>query len=198
MAEPAKALPGTFTYREYRTWPDGERWELIDGVAWNMSPAPLLTHQDSAAALGTEIRNFLKIKPCKIFYAPVDVLFPRPGESDEESDTVVQPDIVVVCDPAKTENGKYIRGAPDLVVEILSPSTSRKDMNEKYRLYEREGVREYWIIEPRACWLHRYVLGEDGRYGEALVREKSDGFGAAASAVLSGFSFDPDSIFSEV
>ncbi len=162
-----------------------------------MSPAPLLKHQGVLGRLWNEIDKYLQHKPCESFFAPVDVLFPRPGESDEESDTVVQPDIVVVCDPAKTENGKYIRGAPDLVVEILSPSTSRKDMNEKYRLYEREGVWEYWIIEPRACWLHRYVLGEEGRYGEALVREKSDGLGAAASAILAGFSFDPDSIFSE-
>lgn len=197
MAEPAKALSGTFTYGDYRSWPDGERWELIDGVAYDMSPAPLLKHQRISLRLGSKLQNFLEDKPCELFYAPVDILFPRLGRSDDEADTVVQPDIVVVCDPAKTENGKYVRGAPDLAVEILSPSTSKKDLNEKFRLYERESVREYWIFEPRAAWLHRYVLGADGRYGEALVREKGDGLGIASSAVLAGFSFDPDSIFSD-
>ncbi len=197
MAEPAKALSGTFTYGDYRTWPDGERWELIDGVAYDMSPAPMIKHQRMLGRLWAEISRFLHGKPCEPFFAPVDVLFPRLGQTDDEADTVVQPDIVVVCDPAKTENGKFVRGAPDLVVEILSPSTSKKDLNEKYRLYEREGVREYWALEPRSCWLHRYVLGEDRRYGEALVREKGDGLGVASSAVLAGFSFDPDSIFSD-
>ncbi len=206
MAEPAIAPSGRFTYRDYRNWPDEERWELIGGIAFGMSPAPRLNHQNAVLELGSRIQEFLRGKPCTAFISPVDVLLMEPGQEDDEAENVVQPDIVVVCDPGKLANGRYIRGSPDLVVEILSPSTMKKDVREKFTLYERMGVKEYWIVEPSACWLHRYVLGpvarsgdqDDGKvlcYGEALVRDKGDGLGPVASLVLDGFSFVPDEVF---
>ena len=158
MGEAALALAGTFKYRDYRKWPEGERWELIGGIAYGMSPAPRLDHQRVALDLGSRMCEFLRDKACVAYVSPIDVLLPEPGQDDDEADNVVQPDIVVVCDPDKLANGRYIRGAPDLVVEILSPSTMKKDVSEKFELYERSGVREYWIIEPTAQWLHRYVL----------------------------------------
>lgn len=189
-----------FTYRHYRTWPDSERWELLGGLAWSMSPAPRRIHQEMQARLITELRIFLKGKPCKAFDAPFDILLPAGMESDDEVDTVVQPDIVVYCDRSKlTEAGA--RGAPDLVVEIFSPSTARKDLNEKLRLYERHGVREYWVVDPgnRSILVFRPVVGEGGAavydYGE--LREQGRDWSPLASRVLEGFSVDPKELFSD-
>lgn len=194
MADAAIDNSRHFTYRDYRTWPDGERWELIEGVAFSMSPAPNLRHQAISRWLSLRLGSFLENKPCILYVAPVDVLLPKFGQLDDETDNVVEPDIVVVCDRSKLTEG-YIRGAPDLVVEILSPRTSKRDLKEKFELYETAGVREYWVIEPKACWLHRYVLGTEGRFGAALIRERGDGLGRAASAVLEGFSFDAEELF---
>jgi Uma2 family endonuclease len=127
----------------------------------------------------------------------VDVLFPAPGLPDEDSGDVVQPDIVVVCDPSKLEGGRYVRGGPDLAVEILSPSTSKKDMSEKFDLFEKGGVREYWIVEPRAHWLQRYARGGDGRFGRPLVRDFGDGLGPAPSVIFEGFSFNLTELFAD-
>lgn len=201
MGEPAPAMPGTFTYKDYATWPDGERWELIGGVAWSMSPAPSLGHQRIVARMHGALSEWLTGKPCEALLAPVDVVFPRAGEADGAAMDVVQPDILVVCDPTKLLSGQYVRGAPDLVVEILSPSTSKKDLHEKFELYEREGVREYWVVEPRAKWLQKFVLGADGRYGTPLVFETegrlSERLSAAPSTVLEGFAFNLAGIFRE-
>ena len=160
MGNPALAPSEHFTYRHYKTWPDSERWELIDGQAWNMSPAPLRRHQELQHRLALRIGNFLTDKPCKVYEAPFDVLLPAGDEADDEVDSVVQPDLVVFCDRSKlTERGA--RCAPDLVVEILSPSTSRKDLNEKFRLYERQGVRG--ILGRRSCRLEPPGLPSQGR-----------------------------------
>lgn len=196
MADPALDLSRHFTYGDYRNWPDDERWELIDGVAFSMSASPNLRHQAMVLWLAFELRGFLQGKPCRLILSPVDVLFPKPGQNDDETDTCVIPDLIVVCDRKKLTPG-FVRGHPDLAVEILSPRTSKRDMKEKFELYERSGVREYWVIEPRASWLHRYVLGADGHYGAPLVREQGDGQGRVASALLEGFSFDPEALFTE-
>ena len=137
---------------------------------------------------------FLKDKPCRVFPAPCDVFFPRlQDQREDDVDTVVQPDLLVVCEPEKIhENG--IWGAPDLTIEILSPSTSRKDLNEKFRLYEREGVREYWVINPVGRWLQQYVRGDDGLYGpqNLLVRT-----GIVTSGVFPDWSLDIASLWPE-
>ncbi|MFA6507266.1 MAG: Uma2 family endonuclease [Treponemataceae bacterium] len=136
-----------YTVADYKTWPDEERWELINGIAYSMSPAPRSTHQRISRKLFSQIDGFLVGKPCELFYSPIDVYLSDPDAADDQADTVVQPDILVVCDPSKVVD-EGIRGAPDFIVEILSDSTAYKDLNEKKTLYETHGVREYWIVKP--------------------------------------------------
>ena len=186
-----------FTYRHYRTWPDEERWELIEGQAWSMSPAPTTRHQDIQAQLITALRVLLKGKPCKAFDAPFDVLLPKDDESDDEIDSVVQPDIVVYCDKSRlTKRGA--RGAPDLVVEILSPSTSKKDQNEKFGLYEKHGVREYWVIDPGNEAIQVWRLRPEGGYDSGDLRDMLRDPSPIASRVLEGFAVDPTELFRDL
>ncbi len=140
----------SYTYDDYVTWPDDERWEIIDGEAYAMTPAPVLRHQTISLTLSYFVKDHFRGKPCKPFFAPTDVVF------DETN--VVQPDLLVVCDPHKTSNEKNIQGAPDLVVEVLSPSTRLKDRREKKLLYERFSVREYWIVYPDDELVERFTL----------------------------------------
>ncbi len=187
MALPMRKTDEHFTYADYRTWPEDERWELIDGVAWNMSPAPSVRHQRMLRKLGTRIDNYLVGKECEPFYAPVDVFFAAySGQDGNEVDTIVQPDLIVVCDPDKLESNGC-KGAPDICVEILSPYTSKKDLNEKFNLYERSGVREYWILDSALDYAHIYKLGENGKYGDPQVIEKE---GLLNSSVLEGLKLD--------
>jgi Uma2 family endonuclease len=155
MGPLAKKIHRKFTYEDYKTWPDEERWEIIDGEAWDMSPAPSLKHQIVLFNLSTTFGNFFKGKPCQPFFAPTDVVL------DETN--IVQPDLLVVCDKNKMTPAN-IQGAPDLVVEILSPSTSLKDRKIKKALYERFGVREYLLIHPEDEVVDRFSL-VDGKYG---------------------------------
>ena len=193
MADPARTLEGRFTYGQYREWPDDERWELINGEAWAMS-SPTEWHQILLVRLIRKFGDFLDNKPCRFLPAPFDVLFPKGSEADDEVDTVVQPDIVVFCDRSKLREPNA-RGAPDLVVEILSPSTSRKDLNEKFRLYERGGVREYWVVDPFAASLCIFRPGAEGRFDRGELRESFGNMGKIDSKVLEGFSIDPANLF---
>jgi len=197
MGNPALAPEERYTYRQYRTWPDSERWELIEGHAWAMSPAPRSRHQDLVLALGSQLRGFLKGKPCKVFVAPFDVILPAGDETDDEVDTVVQPDIAVFCDKAKLREAGA-RGAPDIVVEILSPSTSRKDQNEKFNLYEKQGVREYWVVDPAGRWLCRYVRRPEGHYDEGELRDSLHDWSPLASRVLESFVVLPEELFADL
>jgi Uma2 family endonuclease len=149
----ALRLDARYTWADYRSWPDDERWELIDGVAYNMSPAPSIRHQDVVVRLASRIEQQLRGRPCRPFVAPTDVKL-----SDAD---VVQPDILVVCDPGKITQS-HIEGAPDLVVEVLSPGTSAKDLRQKKALYERAGVSEYLVIDPLEHYAIRFLLGADG------------------------------------
>lgn len=171
MGDPALTPKEHFTYRHYRTWPDTERWELIEGQAWSMSPAPIRDHQSLVLSLASAMRSFLKGKVCQVFISPFDVLFPESDEPDDEVATVVQPDIVVFCDKSKLTRAGA-RGAPDLVVEILSSSTSKKDLNEKFNLYEKHGVCEYWVVDPaaRSVWVYR--LRAEGRFDNGELRDR--------------------------
>ncbi|MDP3178875.1 MAG: Uma2 family endonuclease [Spirochaetaceae bacterium] len=197
MGNPALAPREHYTYRHYRTWPDSERWELIDGHAWSMCAAPAPRHQILLGKLHLELGSLLKGKPCMVFLAPFDVLFPQGDEEDDEVDTVVQPDISVYCDRSRiTKRGG--RGAPDLAIEILSPSTSRKDQNEKHRLYERAGVREYWVIDPGAASVWRYRRLPDDRFDEGELRQPYFEYGPIDSAVVPGFTIRPEELFADL
>ncbi|WAR44814.1 Uma2 family endonuclease [Methylomonas rapida] len=153
-----------YTYRDYLTWPDDFRCELIDGKIYLMTPAPLLAHQDVAGEIFTQAKLALRGKSCRAFIAPVDVRLPSPAEADENTDVVVQPDVFVVCDVGKLDR-RGVRGAPDWVVEVLSPSTAGKDQIEKRRIYERHGVLEYWLVHPtdRILTIYRLINGEFGK-----------------------------------
>ena len=166
MGLPALKNDRVYTYADYRGWPDDERWEIIEGSAWNMSPAPSRKHQHYSVKLLLQIADFLEDKPCVVYSAPFDVLLPAFGETEEDDvTTVVQPDISVICDSAKlTDRG--CTGAPDFIIEILSPYTSRKDIAVKFSLYEKHGVSEYWTVDPAAEYVHVYVLDNKGRYPE--------------------------------
>jgi Uma2 family endonuclease len=146
MPQPDLSSNKTYTYADYETWDDGNRWELIDGIPYCMS-APRIRHQRILRELSGQIYQFLKDKDCEMFMAPCDVLLPKENKSEEQSSNSVQPDILVVCDPEKIKE-KYIVGAPDWIIEILSPSTVKKDQIQKKHLYERFGVKEYWIVCP--------------------------------------------------
>ena len=190
----AEKLEDRFTYGQYCEWDDGERWELIDGVPYNMTAAPLRRHQGISTAVISRISEFLRGKPCKLYHAPFDVRLPDFEDQDNyDVPTVVQPDLVVICDEKKLDD-RGCKGAPDLVVEILSPSTSRKDIGVKFALYERHGVREYWVIYPAEETLMVFTLGEDGKYGRPKGYGRGD---VATSSVLVGLELDVEEVFGE-
>jgi len=154
-----------YTYEDYESFPEDFRCELIDGVAYMMS-APDIWHQDMLGKIFIKIGNYLDGKKCRVFMAPFDVrLFPRKDKKDR---TVVQPDIVIVCDEDKLSDGKACRGAPDVVIEILSDSTRSHDLNAKKVRYERAGVRQY-IVVGKGMVLN-YVLDEGAYNVTRLVR----------------------------
>ncbi len=167
-----------YTLADYQSWPDSERWELIDGIAYMMSPAPSRGHQDLAGELFFMLRDYLKGKPCKPVISPYDVKF--------DESTIVQPDISVWC--ARSIEPKEAAEAKDeelsVVVEVLSPSTASYDMIEKLALYERQGVPEYWVVSPGEKRLIRFSFIE-GKY----AAEYFDA-GEFKSEKLAGFSFD--------
>lgn len=154
----------TYCYGDYLTWADDVRYELIDGAAFCMAPAPDLAHQDVAGEIYLQTRLALKGKKCQVFIAPLDVRLPKYNEADEHIDTVVQPDLLVVCDPGKLDR-RGVRGAPDWIVEVLSPATASHDQIKKRQLYEQHGVREFWLIHPidRLLTVYRLTNGEYGK-----------------------------------
>lgn len=164
-----------YTVEQYLTWPeDGPRYELIDGVPYEMN-APGYDHQKLVGALHYELEFYRRERlktpggggepPCEVLLSPLDVIL-----SDI---TVVQPDLVVLCDPTKVRNG-CIYGAPDLVVEVLSPSSAARDKKQKRRLYELAGVPQYLLIDPANRFVERYSLDADGRYPTPDVLDASD------------------------
>lgn len=158
-------LAGTYTYADYLTWQWSEMTELINGKIFKMSPAPSSTHQTISGRLFLQIGNFLKGKKCKLFSAPFDVRLPLTpqGKTDREITTVVQPDLCVVCDPTKIDERGCL-GSPDWIIEILSHHTSSKDLREKFDVYEKAGVKEYWVVHPQEQTVLVYTLDQSGKY----------------------------------
>ena len=152
-----------YSYVDYLQWPDEERWEIIDGVPYDMSPAPSTKHQAISMELGRQIANYLRDKECQVFAAPFDVRLPLNAEKDEEIYNIVQPDLSVICDPSKLDE-QGCKDAPDLVIEIISPFTAKKELNEKFNLYERSGIPEYWVVFPKFNVVVVYSLDDEGRY----------------------------------
>jgi Uma2 family endonuclease len=157
-----------YTYGDYLTWDDGKRYELIDGVVYNMTPAPSRRHQQLAVELLRQVGNYLFDKECEVYIAPFDVRLPVTEEDDKDVKTVVQPDLVVVCDQDKLDE-RGCKGAPELVIEIVSPSSAGRDRKVKRDLYEKHGVKEYWLVDYSEKTVEVYLLNDDGQYGKSVV-----------------------------
>lgn len=172
MRLPERDLNRKYTYQDYLNWSEDQRWELIDGMPYAMSPAPNRKHQAISRELLLEFGNYLRDKSCRVYDAPFDVRLFAENEADDKVNNVVQPDITVVCDKNKLDD-KGCKGTPDLIIEIISPSSIKLDKWLKYKLYERAGVKEYWIVEPQTETTEVYLL-EDGRYTLNGVYGKED------------------------
>lgn len=178
-----------FTYADVLRWPQDERWELHDGTPQAMSPAPSTAHQRFAGELHRQIANHLVGHPCEVFMAPFDVRLAPPGTPPDEVTTVVQPDIVVLCDLAGLDERGY-QGAPEWIIEVLSPSTSARDQITKLALYEAHGVRCYWLVHPIDHVVTVYSRPDaTTHFGRAQVSETK---GQLASDVIEGLTIDWD------
>nr|NQU90592.1 Uma2 family endonuclease [Bacteroidota bacterium] len=154
-----------YTYADYLTWMDDVRRELYDGFINLMTPAPSRKHQELSVNLTRIFGNFLLHKTCKVYHAPSDVRLPidESGNSDEKIYTVVQPDIYVVCDLSKLDDRGCL-GAPDLIIEIVSAKNSKRDVKDKFEIYQERKVREYWVINPNDENVNVFVLDENGKF----------------------------------
>ena len=189
--------PIGFTYADYLTWNFKERIELIRGKIFKMSPAPTFKHQQIAANIFVAIYVFLKNKSCKALIAPVDVRlkgkpFRKKKLRDDEIITVVQPDIIVVCDEEKLKDNRSVDGAPELVVEILSPGNTRTETKYKFDLYEENCVEEYWVVYPEFKQIHVFLLNEKEEYGKPVIYEANENI---KSTVLKGLRIPTNDIF---
>lgn len=170
-----------YTYADYLTWGENERIELLDGRPVMMAP-PSRLHQEIVMELSRQLANFLEGKPCKIYPAPFAVrLFEGQDDKPENVSTVLEPDITVVCDMNKLDD-RGCKGAPDLIIEVLSPSTARSDRLVKLGQYQKAGVREYWIVSPVEQTVQTYGL-QNGHFVLSEVYTRAD---IAKVDVLSG------------
>jgi len=189
-------LSKRYTYADYLTWQFDEMVELIRGKVYRMSPAPGSSHQDVSGELYYQIKHFLKGKKCKAYHAPFDVISPLPNDKQtpDKVTTVVQPDLCVICDLEKI-TAKGCTGAPDWIIEILSKGTAKKDLNEKFELYQNAGVNEYWIVHPSEETVLVYTLNSKKKY--ELIRQTpfvSDE--KVTVGVFDGFDIDLSEVFS--
>lgn len=181
------------TYADYLTWKFKERVELIRGWVVKMSPAPNVRHQRITGFIFNEIYNHLRGHSCQVFTAPFDVRLPLPPNKAKGNkiDTVVQPDIVVICDPGKLDEQGCI-GAPDLVVEILSPGNTRREMKDKLELYQAAGVPEYRVVDPEHEFILVYTCNETGAYVGSIPYTDGD---LLTTPIMPGLPLDVTRIF---
>jgi len=195
VAEPDS--PHGFTYADYLTWNFKERIELIRGKIFRMCPAPSVQHQKVQSNIMGELFIFLKNKPCNVFSSPIDVKlkgkpFRKKKRRDDQITTVVQPDIIVVCDEEKLKDNRSVDGAPELVVEILSPGNTHTEIKYKFDLYEENGVLEYWVVYPEYQQIYVYLLNEDDEFGKPTLYEASENI---SSKVIKGFKIPMKELF---
>lgn len=182
---------GRYTYADYLTWEMEEMVELIKGKVFKRdAAAPRMSHQKVSVNLTTAFHGFLKGKGCQVFHAPFDVRLPVRSKRNQDIDTVVQPDLCVVCDSEKLDDAGCL-GAPDLVVEILSPGNNKRDLKYKYEVYEESGVKEYWVIHPNEQTLLIYTLVE-GKYQSSKLFVSGD---TVESSCIEGFQLNLEEIF---
>jgi Uma2 family endonuclease len=189
-------LSKTYSYADYYQWSFEERLELIKGKIFKMSPGPASNHQKISITVSAEIYIFLKNtrKTCSVFAAPFDVRLPRKNEKDDKKIfNVLQPDICVICDLEKVDARGCI-GAPDIVVEILSPGNNKKELRNKYDVYEEAGVKEYWIISPQDFTFQQYTLF-DSKFKPSRLFTVGD---IITTPILPGFELDLEMVFTKI
>lgn len=153
-----------YTYDDYKTWKDSEDWEIIGGIAYAMSPSTTTKHQEIAGKIYNEFFNYLKGKTCKTYFE-LDVVLSK--------EDIVKPDVLIVCDKSKITD-KNIKGTPDLIVEILSPSTSKRDKKTKLELYRKFGVAEYWIVDPSNYLIEAFTFKSNENTPEIYGYEEEE------------------------
>ncbi len=165
MSEAAAHYSPRYTWTDYQAWDDNQRWEVIGGNAYLMSPSPTSRHQGIVAEFSRQMGNFFKGKSCRLFVSPMDVVL-----SEED---VVQPDLLIVCDPAQVKR-THVSGAPSLAVEVLSASSAFRDRMLTMRLYARSGIKEFWIVTPWPSMVEVFVLrGERFEVHDVLGKEQT-------------------------
>jgi Uma2 family endonuclease len=185
---------GMYSYADYLTWQFEEVVELIRGKIFKKAAAePRRLHQKVSGELSYRLTGFLKGQKCQVYAAPFDVRLPKGSKEDHKIHDVVQPDICVICDLEKLDDRGCL-GAPDLIVEILSPGNSQTELKHKFKLYESHGVREYWIIHPENQDLMIYTL-VNGKYVPSRLLTSGD---VVESAVINGFSLDLEEFFKDI
>ncbi|MDR0798304.1 MAG: Uma2 family endonuclease [Dysgonamonadaceae bacterium] len=199
VEEPAAAYGGQrYSYADYLTWTDDVMREIINGIVYPFS-APLRRHAEAIIPFLTRAWLFIKRRKgkCEIYTAPFDVRLPKNGETDDNQIfNVVQPDICVVCDPSKLDEKGCI-GAPDLIVEVSSPSTRKRDLYEKYNLYESVGVKEYWLVSLKNKMVTVFLLNPEGIYNEGIIYEVVRGQTKVPVQTLEGLVIDLEELFQE-
>ncbi|GGA89578.1 Uma2 family endonuclease [Puia dinghuensis] len=191
VEEPDPSL--TYTYADYYRWRFLERLELLRGKIFKLAAANTI-HQRLALKLAVSLYGHLKGCPCEAFIAPFDVRLPvKNRKRDDQVTTVVQPDVCVVCDPQKVDS-RGVCGAPDLIIEILSPSNSQYDVCDKYDVYQESGVREYWVVSPMQENVMVSLLQADGKYDASTIHKPGDTLHATA---VPGFSLDIRQLFTQ-
>ena len=184
-------LNGSYTYADYLKWRFNERVELFKGRIFKMSPAPSSMHQQISLKVTRKLDNFFIKTTCSLYVAPFDVRLVKTKSNDRKVATVVQPDLCVICDQTKLDD-KGCNGAPDLIVEILSPGNSKKEMGIKFDLYEENGVKEYWIVEPAEKMILVYTLQNEKYIGlKPLIEDDK-----IKSPLFPELNFDVKEIFS--
>jgi Uma2 family endonuclease len=186
-------LSSTYNYANYLKWAFDERVEIVKGRLFKMTPAPSRIHQKISWAVSRVISKYLDGKKCEAYTAPFDVRLPRKSKEDKEIFTVVQPDMCVICDPSKLDDRGCI-GAPDIVVEILSPGNNKKELQNKYEVYEESGVKEYWIVWPEHKTFLKYTLNVNGKYQPSRVMTVGE---EVDTPILPGFVLKLEEVFQD-
>jgi Uma2 family endonuclease len=187
-------LSKTYTYADYVSWKFRDRIELIWGKIRKMTSAPSTRHQKVLGKLHVKISNVMEGHPCQIFIAPFDVRLPLEDKAGGIIENVVQPDLCIVCDDDKIDE-KGCVGAPDLILEVISPSSSTRDMKDKLKLYEKAKVKEYWVVEPHDGIIHVFILKDNGKYYSKYPVTAEDIISAEG---IDGLSIDLTKIFPDI
>ncbi|WP_373494659.1 Uma2 family endonuclease [Aquiflexum sp.] len=191
---PTGQAGGSYNYADYLSWEMDEMVELIKGKIFRQAAAaPRRIHQKISGKVFNKLFNFLEHHPCEVYEAPFDVRLPVKSKRNEDIETVVQPDICVICDKSKLDELGCV-GAPDLIIEILSPGSNKKELKNKYEVYEESGVGEYWIIHPDEQTVITYTLVK-GKYVPSKLFTSGD---VLDSKTITGFQLDLEYVFRDL